>query len=188
MARVKAIHRSDDYPGMPDEMTRQELVALFQHLFPGNPHPEIDQSHAGLAVAAHNPKLALNLAKLSALIAGELPWSQRRDLRELAIQAVNVHFGSDYSFQARMGAAQAAGISADQLAAIAHWRTSPLFNEEQGLVLEYAHAVASGQVPGALFGRVVERYGEKGAVELTSLIAFWSFWALFLNATRPDED
>ena len=40
--------------------------------------------------------------------------------------------------------------------------------------------------PDELFARVVERFGEKGAVEFTTVVAFWSFWALFLNATRPD--
>ena len=29
----------------------------------------------------------------------------------------------------------------------------------------------------------VGKFGEKGAVEFTTVVAFWSFWALFLNAT-----
>ena len=185
MARVTAVHRPGDYPD-PDEATRQDLAELFGHLFPGKADPEIDQSHAGVAIAALNPKLALNLSRLSAFIALELPWCQRRDLRELAIQAVNVHFGCDYSFRARIPNAEAAGISTEQQAALHDWQTSALFDDEQRLVIEYAHAVADGKVPEDLFARIVGRYGEKGTVELTAVVAFWSFWAMFLNATRPD--
>ena len=186
MARVTAVHRPSDYPGSPDDATRQDLAELFSHLFPGKPDPEIDQSHAGVAIAALNPRLALNLSKMSAFIALDLPWCQRRDLRELAIQAVNVHFGCDYSFRARIPNAEAAGIGAAQQAALRDWQTSELFDNEQKLVVEYAHAVADGKVPDDLFARIVSRYGEKGAVELTTVIAFWSFWAMFLNAMRPD--
>jgi hypothetical protein len=30
----------------------------------------------------------------------------------------------------------------------------------------------------------VAAWGEKGAVEATALVAFFGFWAMFLNATR----
>src|SRR5205823_6652455 len=154
---------------------------LFGTLFPGVEDPELDESHAGLAIAAHNPKLALALAQLSRLIALDLPWCRRTDLRELAIQTVNLHFGSDYSFEARRAAARAAGLSDELLAALGDWRASPLLNDEQRLVIEYAHAAASGRVPAELFQRVVEHYGERGAVELTTVVGFWAFWAMLLN-------
>lgn len=186
MARVKTVHRPGDYPGPVDAETRQDLAELFGHLFPGVADPEIDRAHDGIAIAARNPKLALHLAKLSAFIALELPWSQRRDLRELAIQTVNLHFGCDYGFRTRMPIASTAGISAELQAALPDWKTSDLLNDEQRLVVEYGHAVADGDVPDELFSRVVGQYGEQGAVELTTVVAFWSFWALFLNATRPD--
>jgi len=173
MPRVKAVYRPGDYPGTPDAATSAELAALFAHLFPNNANPEIDKAHSGIAIAALNPKLALALAKMSALIAAELPWSQRKDLRELAIQTLNLHFKCDYSFKTRMPIAESAGIGRDMQA-------------EQRLVVAYTNAVIRGAVPDALFAQVAARYGEKGAVEFTSLIAFWSFWAMFLNATGPD--
>jgi len=188
MARVTAVHRPADYPGPVDEATAQALAELFAHVCPGAREPEIDQSHAGIAIAALNPKLALQLAKLSGFIAGELPWCRRRDLRELAMQVVNLHFGCDYAFRVRLPAAQAAGIGAALLAALPAWRSSALFDAEQRLVIEYTQAVVTGAVPAELFARVVERYGEKGAVEFTTLAAFWSFWAMLLNATRPEPE
>jgi alkylhydroperoxidase family enzyme len=186
MARVTAIYKPGDYPGAPDEATKKDLADLFGHLFPQKSDPEIDKSHSGIAIAAQNPKLALQLAKLSGFIAGELPWCQRRDLREVAIQTLNLHFKSEYSFLTRMKAAEAAGISVEAQKALPDWKTSKLFDDDRRLVIEYTNAVVTGSVPAALFARVVEKFGEKGAVECTALISFWSFWAMFLNATGPE--
>ncbi len=188
MARVTTINRPADYPGNPDAVAREDLAALFAHLFPGKPDPEIDKFHAGVAIAAHAPKLALNLAKLSGLIAGELGWCQRKDLRELAIQALNLYYKSDYSFRCRAGIAAGAGISHEQQTALPDWQTSSLFDEEQRLTIEYTRAVVTGAVPDELFARVKARWGERGAVECTALIGFWAFWAMFLNATGATLD
>ena len=185
MSRVTAVYKPSDYPGTPDAQTRAELAELFAHMFPGVEEPEIARDHAGVAVAALNPKLALHLSKLSGFAALQLGWSQRADLREIAIQAVNLHFKSSFSAQSRIKAWQAVGLSLEQLAALPYWRTSELFDDEQRLVIEYALAVASGDVPEPLFARVVALYGEKGAVECTAVIGIWSMWAMLLNATQP---
>jgi hypothetical protein len=188
VARVTAVYKPNQYPGTPSGATRADLGELFRYLSPQASDPEIDQRHAGLAIAAQNPKLALDLAKLSSFIAGELPWCQRSGMRELAIQTLNVHFKSDYSFKARIPNAVSSGIGADLLAALPSWQTSNLFNDEQRLIIEYTNAVVRGDVPGDLFSRVVAKYGEKEAIECTALVAFWSFWAMFLNATHPEVD
>lgn len=188
MSRVTAVYKPSDYPGTPDEQTREDLAELFGHMFPGVENPEIDKPHSGVAIAALNPKLALHLSKLSGFAALQLGWSKRADLREIAIQAVNLHFRSDFSAQSRFGAWEAVGLRMEQLAALPYWRTSDLFDEEQRLVVEYALAVVSGEVPQPLFARVVERFGEKGAVECTAVIGIWSMWAMLLGATQPRLD
>ena len=185
MSRVTPVYKPSDYPGNPDEQTRQDLAELFGFLFPGVAEPEIDGPHTGMAIAAQNPKLALNLARLTNVVALDLAWCQRRDLLELAIQAVNLHFKCDFSFAARIPRADASGLGIERLAALPYWRTSALFDEEQRLVAEYVEAVVSGDVPDALFARVVERWGEKGAVEFTAVIGTFSAWAMLINAARP---
>jgi alkylhydroperoxidase family enzyme len=82
--------------------------------------------------------------------------------------------------------AQTAGLGADLLAALPSWRTADLFDEEQRLVIEYTEAVVTGDVPAKLFSDIVQQYGEKGAIEFTTLIAFWSAWAMIINAARPE--
>ncbi|MEO6717423.1 MAG: hypothetical protein ABIM50_09280 [Novosphingobium sp.] len=186
MARVTTINKPGDYPGTPDEATRADLAALFAGMFPGNPDPEINPYHAGIAIAAHSPKLASGLAGLSKLMALDLGWSQRTDLRELAILAANLQFKSDYGFRSRLPNARAAGLTDEQLAALPDWETTRLFDDEQKLVIAYALAVASGRVAPELFERVKARWGQRGAVECTAVISFWGCWAMFLNATGAE--
>lgn len=188
MSRVTAVYKPSDYPGTPDEGTQADLAELFGYMFPGVESPEIDRPHAGVAIAALNPRLALHLSKISGFAALELGWSKRADLREIAIQTVNLHFKSAFSAQSRFRAWEAVGLRMEQLAALPCWETSGLFDAEQKLVIAYALAVVCGEVPEALFTRVVSAFGEKGAVECTAVIGIWSMWAMLLNATQPQLD
>ena len=123
---------------------------------------------------------------MSDRVIGELGWAQRRDLRELATQTLNLHYKCDFSFQSHLGLAQLAGITLEMQTAIPYWRTSSLFDDEKRLVIEYTLACVSGDVPEELFARTVARFGEKGAVEFTVTVGWWSLWAMLLNATRPE--
>jgi len=183
--RIRGIQKLGDYPTAPGEGPSAEMVELFEYLFPGVPDAEIDQHHAGTAITAHNPTLALLFAQLSKFMAVEMEWAKRTDLRELAFATLHEKFKAAYPFESRYNAAIAAGLSAEQLAMLSMWRTSRVFDDEQRLVIEYTQAVVAADVPDELFKRVVDRYGEKGAVEFTALVGFWSCWAMILNAIRP---
>jgi 4-carboxymuconolactone decarboxylase len=183
MARVTQIFRPEAFPGSPDAATRADLDALWAHLFPEG---QSGEPHAGYAVLANSPRLALMIARMSDYVIGELPWAQRRDLRELAAQTLNLHYKCDFSFHSHLSLAQLAGITAEQQASIAFWRTSILFDDEQRLVIEYTQACVTGDVPEELFARVVAQFGEAGAVEFTVTVGWWSLWAMLLNATRPE--
>lgn len=185
--RVNGIFKPSDHPGNADGANK-EVAELFAYLAPGASNPEIDTAHSGIAVTALNPTMALKMAQLSRFLALETSWCQRADLRELALQTLNLHFKSDFSFQARLPAAKAAGISADLLAALPYWRKTSLFDEEQRLVIEYTNAVVTGDVPAELFQRVVAAFGEQGTIEFTTVVGFWSCWAMIINAAEPRFD
>ncbi|MGO9934736.1 MAG: carboxymuconolactone decarboxylase family protein [Steroidobacteraceae bacterium] len=185
MARVTGVYKPTDYPGVPDAATTGDLKEFFELMFPGGAKPEFDAGHSGWAVMAQNPRLAIHMARLTTYIARDMPWCKRRDLRELLIQTVNLHFKCESSFRARFPHAVAAGISSELQAAIPYWRTTSLFSAEQRLTIEYTFAAAAGDVPDELFQSVVKKFGEKEAIEFTIAVAHWSFWAILLNATRP---
>ncbi len=189
MARVKLVLKPSDFPGTPDESTRKALSELFEHMFPGQANPEIPGKSGAFGLVARDPKLALRLIKLSDYILREMPWtSQRNAVKQLAIQTLNLHFNCDFSFQSHIAPAAAAGISVEQQALIPFWRTTNAFSDEQRLVIEYTFAVCKGEVPDELFARVVKQYGEQEAVDFSVAVAWWSFWAMIINATGTDFD
>ncbi len=187
-SRVRPIFSMVDSPDYSNALEHQELQQLFDSLFPNQTAPSFDDSHTGMAIAAKSPKLALQLSCLSRTLALELPWSQRADLRELAILAVNVCQRCDYGFNSRKNIALAQGMSNEQLDALWQWRHNAdltLFDTEQQLVIRFSYAVINNTVSDELFTQATTRYGETGVVEMTSVIGFWAFWAMFLNTLYP---
>lgn len=71
------------------------------------------------------------------------------------------------------------GISDEELASIADFETSPLYDETDRLVLRYATQMTQTpvEVPDELFERLKKRFSEKQLVELTAAIAFENFRA-----------
>lgn len=182
-ARVGLIRRPGDHP---DPAEREAEAELFAALFPGQEAPRIDDNHLALAALAQNPKLALMASRMSGFLLLETAWGKRAMVRELALQVLNRRLGCTYGAETRTGAARAAGLSDDQLAALGAWRASGLFDDEQQLVIEYTEAAIAGPpIADGLFFRLVERYGEQEAAECTAVIGFWTFWAMVTSATLP---
>jgi AhpD family alkylhydroperoxidase len=73
------------------------------------------------------------------------------------------------------------GVSQEKVEALAGWRESPLFNEEERLALDYAEAMTftSPGVSDALRERLKQRWGDDALVELTGLIAFQNLSSKF---------
>jgi hypothetical protein len=189
MGRVKRVFKPSDYPGSPDEPTSKALSKLFEHLYPGQPNSALPAKSSAVATVARDPHLALLMVKISDYMMRDMSWTtEHRDLHQLVGQVLDLHFKCDFSFQAHMPRARASGIGPEQQALLPFWRTVKAFSEEQRLVIEYTLAVAAGDVPGELFTRVVNQYGEMAAIEVTVAVAWWSVWTMITNATRPEVD
>ncbi|MCB2078102.1 MAG: carboxymuconolactone decarboxylase family protein [Novosphingobium sp.] len=192
-SRINGVYWESDYPYEPDDATAAELTELFDYVAQSYPEPEgryISGGHAGIAQLAQNPRIALSALKLVHAVLGDRTWAKSHfDLRELIVQTVNVHFRSQYCFQAHMEVARLSGLTDEQQAMLPFWETAEhVYTEEHKLIIEYTLAVCKGQVPDALFARVVDCYGEKEAIECTAVIATWAFWAMILNATGTSFD
>ena len=79
---------------------------------------------------------------------------------------------------------RASGITAEQIANLANYRTDFNFSELERLVLEYADAMTRTpvEVSDALFARLRETFSEAELVELTSGIAWENYRARFDHA------
>lgn len=183
MSRIALVQSADEFPEAEAAAVRADLDALFTKM------PRIPDTGKVFAVVARIPKLAHLLINVSDYMTQTLPFTtERNDLRQLLIQAINYHYKCDYNFQAHITPAEKQGISAAMQAAIPFWRTSNVFNDEQRLVIEYSLAVCSGDVPQELFDRVVAHFGELGATEFSIAVAWWAFWAMIANAAMPEHD
>lgn len=182
--RVRAVFQRSDF--LPDTgASHEDADALFSQLASGKQDFVIPRDHAGMAVVGINPKLAMQMGAMSRFLALELTFSQRADLRELAIQVAHLKSGCGFGFESRLAAAKAAGISPEQLAVLALWRTTSLFDTEQRLVIEYAEAVCGHAVSDELLTRFVAVLGEKAAVECAAVVGFWTCWAMIINVAQP---
>ena len=75
-------------------------------------------------------------------------------------------------------------MSEEQLRGFHGYRTSPLFSDEEKLVMEYAEVLTEEpvEVTDELFGRLREHFDDGQIVELTAAIAIENFRARFNNA------
>lgn len=192
-SRIRLVQEQGDFPEKLDEAAKNDLKKLFNYV--GSHYPEreglvITGPHGGIAVAARNPRFANQLLEATHSLVDKDAWGGKYvDLREIAVQVVNLYYRCDLSFQSHLAIAKDGGLSLEKQAALPYWRTAAhMFSEDERLVIEYTFAVLSGDVPEELFNKVVGKYGEREAVECTAAVAVWAAWAMLLNATDTHFD
>jgi len=103
-------------------------------------------------------------------------------LRELAVLRLAQLVGSAYEWSHHRPMALAAGVTADQAAALAAWRGSALFSPAERLVLTAAEAVHEIAVTDELFGELEAALGRPGAMELIVVISQYEAVARIIQA------
>jgi alkylhydroperoxidase family enzyme len=80
----------------------------------------------------------------------------------------------------------ALGISEQKLLAVLDWEASPLFDETERLVLEYADSmtITGRDVSDELFARLRARFDDDTIVELTEIVAWENASSKFNRALR----
>lgn len=78
------------------------------------------------------------------------------------------------------------GLSGAKIEAVLDWETSPLFDDDERLALEYADAItlSDRDVSDELFARVHGRWDDDTIVELTEIIAWENATSKFNRALR----
>jgi alkylhydroperoxidase family enzyme len=103
-------------------------------------------------------------------------------LRELGVLRLALLVGSAYEWSHHRPMALAAGVTADQAAALAAWRESALFSPAERLVLAAAEAVHEMAVTDELFGELEAALGRAGAMELIVVISQYEAVARIIQA------
>ena len=122
----------------------------------------------------NSPGLADHAHKLGAHVRFGTDLSPR--LTEIAILVTARYWSAQFEWQAHARLARQAGVAAEVIDAIAE-RREPAFSDlDEQLVYDFCssfyqnHAVDDG-----LFEKVKQRFGERGLVDLTGLIGYYSF-------------
>ena len=134
---------------------------------------------------AHSPKLARRISQLGQYFMSELSLEPR--LRELAVLILMKRLNCDYGFVNHIGLAQQTGVSREQIDQIDSYRTSPLFSDDDKLILRYAEELTlKAQVDDDLFRQVQNRIGTLKVLDLTAAVGFWNMMARNLNGLQID--
>jgi 4-carboxymuconolactone decarboxylase len=110
--------------------------------------------------------------------------------RELAVIRVAILNNVEYVLRAHGPAyALKEGLTAEQVAEVADWRSSNLFSDKQRALLAYADAMTRNiDVPDEAFADVRKYFTERQTVELTMLIGAYNMLTRFLQALKIDPE
>lgn len=129
----------------------------------------IGTMHRALAAAP-----AVLDASYSMAIALRLHTKLPRELGELAILRTVQLEGGRYEFEAHRDMALKAGLTEQQISAVADWRSSGMFDPAHCAVLEYVGALSQRRdVPSDIFAALAVHLDAQEIVELTMTAGFY---------------
>jgi 4-carboxymuconolactone decarboxylase len=128
----------------------------------------------------NSPGLADHAHKLGAHVRFGTDFSPR--LTEIAILVTARYWTAQFEWQAHARLARQAGLADEVIAAIAERRTPAFSDPDEQLVYDFCSSFYRNHgVDDSLFEKVKQRFGERGLVDLTGLIGYYSFVSVTLN-------
>ena len=106
-------------------------------------------------------------------------------LRELAIIVTARHWTAHYEWYAHRRAAAQEGLKEDIITAIANRKRPVGMQPDEEVVYNFANELLeTKQVSDAAFKAVVDRFGEKGAVDIIGVMGYYQMVSMLLNVDR----
>ena len=106
-------------------------------------------------------------------------------LSELAILVTARHWSQQVEWAIHAPIACDVGIAPETVAAIAEGRTPPQMPPDDALVYEFGRELNENKgIAEATWNAVVERFGEKGAVDLLGICGYYTFLSMVMNGAR----
>jgi 4-carboxymuconolactone decarboxylase len=145
---------------------------------------DLVDDHGGLIgpfnAMVHAPGIGRHLASLGAALRFESSLDRR--LIEIATCAVGGYWRSEFELWAHRPLAVAAGVDPDAVAALASG-DDPIFEDvDEAVVFDVTRQLLrTGRCDDATFARAHALLGDRGLVELTSLIGYYCAISLLLN-------
>jgi AhpD family alkylhydroperoxidase len=111
-----------------------------------------------------------------------------RDLRELMILRTAQMQVSAYEWHQHRIMARAAGVTEEQVAELAMWSSSALFDAKQRAALALTEAIVHGDVGDAVHAELSKHFNREECLELTITAAFYCMVARVLSAIAVTAD
>lgn len=106
-------------------------------------------------------------------------------IREVALVRIGYLTGAKYQLHQHKLIAEQAGFTAEEIAGLASWENSELFDRRERAVLAYTDAMTqSVQVPDGIFSELAHHFEASQIVELTANIAGYNMVARFMEALQ----
>ena len=106
-------------------------------------------------------------------------------LNELAICMAGRKWGAQYEFYAHRKLGIDAGLSPAILDSVAAGRRPENMSSDETMVYEFAMSLlGTGHVPDNRYQAVLDRFGERGVMDLTGAIGYYSIVSMVLNVAQ----
>ena len=127
-----------------------------------------------------SPGLADFAHRLGAHVRFGTPYTPKQT--EIAIFCTAHYWTAQFEWAAHVRLGLQAGLSQEQIDAIAEHKTPYFDDADDRLVYEFAHSYYQNhRVSDDVYERVRARWGDKGVVDLAGLIGYYSFVSVTLN-------
>jgi 4-carboxymuconolactone decarboxylase len=134
-------------------------------------------------VTLRSPKMGDQAQKLGAQL--RFHTSLPKKLNELAILMTARFWTAQYEWSAHKRAALAAGLSPTIIDAIAAGKRPASMQPDEEAVYNFGSELfKTRQVSDAAFKAVVDKFGERGAVDLTGVMGYYCFVSMMLDIDR----
>ncbi len=138
-------------------------------------------------VRGHAPKIAK--AAEATAFAMRFDATTPRNLRELAIYRTAEIVGSEYEINQHTPLMKMCGYSSEQIAQVATWQRSKLFDDKQIALLAYVEQVAKGgNVDDPTFANVAKFFTPQEIVEITFTVANYYGTGLFAKSLKIEVE
>jgi 4-carboxymuconolactone decarboxylase len=178
--------RGDRFRPLTYDKLTPEQKTMVEHLFAG----ERGGMNGPFNVTLRSPEMGDLAQKLGAQLRFHSSLSNR--LNEMAILMTARFWNAQYEWSAHRKNAITAGLSPAVIEAIATGkRPSPMQPDEEAIYNFGDELLRTREVSDAAFKGVVDKFGERGAVDLTGVMGYYCFVSMMLNIDRyplPDGE
>lgn len=171
--------RGDRFKPLAYDAMTPEQKLMVDHLLAG----ERGGTNGPFNVTLRDPEMGDAAQKLGAQLRFHTALPNR--LNEMAILMTARFWTSQYEWYAHHRGALTAGLSPAVIDAIAQGKRPASMQPDEEIIYNFAsEMLRTKQVSDAAFKAVVEKFGERGAVDLTGVMGYYCFVSMMLNVDR----